>query len=480
MAGGHVIAQDIDSTAIPSILTLEQVIRQGQDHSISALYAETNKEGKYWAFRAFQAQYKPSVYLQGELPNFNRTNEPVTQPDGSIEFRPVSQNLSNLGLRAEQSIGYTNTVFFLESRLQRFDNFENNTVRYSGNPAIIGIQQSLFQFNPLKWDKTIQPLVYEESRREYVEQLEDISVQSTQLFFNLLLAQVNMVVAKNNMANNDTIYQLSQGRYNLGKIAENELLKLELNLMNSRQAVAQAELDLETSTLELRSYTGLIGSEPLSLVLPNDLPTFEVDEEVAVNQALANRAEAVAFERSLKEAEREVASARSQRFSMNLYATYGLTNQADELTGVYQQPENQQQVRLSLRVPILDWGRSKSSIKTSEAYLKLQQYTVQQDRINFRQEVYTRVKTFEMRRNQVKITEVANDIANRSYDIAKQRYLIGKISVNDLSIAMQEKDDARQRYIENLRNFWTDFYNLRRLTLYDFSTNQPLYKQTEK
>ena len=33
-----------------------------------------------------------------------------------------------------------------------------------------------------------------------------------------------------------TIFKIAEGRYNLGKIAENELLQLELNLMNSRQS----------------------------------------------------------------------------------------------------------------------------------------------------------------------------------------------------------------------------------------------------
>ena len=61
----------------------------------------------------------------------------------------------------------------------------------------------------------------------------------------VVLAQISLEIAQKNLANNDTIYKIGQGRYNLGRIAENELLDLELNVMNSRQQVAQALVDLE-------------------------------------------------------------------------------------------------------------------------------------------------------------------------------------------------------------------------------------------
>ena len=39
---------------------------------------------------------------------------------------------------------------------------------------------------------------------------------------------------------------------------------------------------------------------------------------------------------------------------------------------------------------------------------------------------------------------------------------------------MKKKDSARRSYIQALRNYWTGYYNLRRLTLYDFERNAPI------
>ncbi len=73
-----------------------------------------------------------------------------------------------------------------------------------------------------------------------------------------------------------------------------------------------------------------------------------------------------------------------------------------------------------------------------------------------------------MLQEQIKITRVADDIAQRRYNITKSRYLIGKIDITDMNIALTEKDEAKSRYIQSLEDYWMAYFNLRRLTLFDF------------
>ncbi|MFT6036095.1 MAG: outer membrane protein, partial [Marivirga sp.] len=267
-------------------------------------------------------------------------------------------------------------------------------------------------------------------------------------------------------------YKIAQGRYELGKIPENELLQLELSVMNSRQAVAQSKLDLETNQLVLKSYLGIKNTGDLSLKIPEEIPIFLIDPALALEEALRNRQEAIGFQRRLLEAESEVARSKGETgLDVNIFGTFGLTDRAEELQAIYQRPGDQQTLRIEFSIPIIDWGRQKSRVQTSLANLRLEQYTIEQEKVNFEQEVYTQVKTLEMLRDQVKITQKADDISQRRYDIAKNRYLIGKISITDLSIALTEKDQAKRDYILSLGNFWQAYYNLRQLTLYDFKEN---------
>ena len=61
----------------------------------------------------------------------------------------------------------------------------------------------------------------------------------------------------------------------------------------------------------------------------------------------------------------------------------------------------------------------------------------------------------------------ADTIAQNRFNIAKQRFLIGKISVLDLDKAQVDRDDARIRYLEAVRTSWLTYYKLRALTLVD-------------
>ncbi|WKK81971.1 TolC family protein [Marivirga arenosa] len=455
--------------------TLEDVIQIAKTQSPAFKRAETIKENRYWQYRVFKSNFVPQLSLSGTLPNFNRSVTPITQEDGSTEFRSVFNSNSDVSLNLEQQIGLTGGTVFLNSTVNRFDDFERNDFRYGGDPLSIGFIQPLFRFNELKWDKKIEPLRFEESKREFVEEFEQISKDVSSRFFNLLSAQVSLQIAQKNLGNNDTIYKIAQGRYELGKIPENELLQLELSLMNSRQSVAQAKLDLETRQLALKAFLGLKNDDELNLIVPEEIPEFNINPDLALQEALRNRQEAIGFERRLLEADKEVDRAQGETgLNMNLFGSFGLTNQGDQLPAIYQTPENQQRVQLGFTIPIVDWGRQKSRVKTAQANYQLVQYTVQQERVNFEQEVYTQVKTLEMLRDQVAITQKADDISQRRYDISKNRYLIGKISITDLSIALTEKDQAKRDYINSLGNFWQAYFNLRQLTLYDFKENKRL------
>ena len=61
------------------------------------------------------------------------------------------------------------------------------------------------------------------------------------------------------------------------------------------------------------------------------------------------------------------------------------------------------------------------------------------------------------------------DIAAQRYDTNVETYLIGKISTLELNDSRISKDSSRRDLINQLYRFWTYWYQLRSLTLYDYS-----------
>jgi outer membrane protein TolC len=333
----------------------------------------------------------------------------------------------------------------------------------------------VFGYNPWKWDKRIKPIVFEESKRIYAEMAEQISSNAVSFFFDVLVQQVNQQIATFNLANNDTINKIEQGRYNIGTTSQDKLLQVQLQLLRSRQEVAQARLDLESARLQLRSYIGLRDGDSFQLILPDQIPQFEVTVEDALKYARMNRADYIGFERRRLEAESEVAQAKGQRYQTTISASYGLNNVGPTVSDLYSKPTKQQIADVSFNVPLVDWGRRKASMQTAYANKKLRDYEIEQSKIVFEQEIITKVNQFEMLRLQIEISKKADEIALERYIVAQNRYLIGKMDITNLNNALVEKDNAKRSYLQALKSFWTSYYDLRRLTLYDFANRSLLY-----
>jgi outer membrane protein TolC len=462
--------------------TLEEIIERAKGNSPFAKSAETRKENRYWAYRYFRTNYNPQLRLDGTLPLYYKSVQQVPQQDGTFRYIPVEQTNNTVTLGLQQPIQWTGGTLSVNSGLRYFKDFNDDgplAQQWSGTVMNVALTQPLFAYNPLRWDKRTEPLRYEESKREYVEQMESIARDAAERFFNVIQAQSNLQISSFNLANNDTIYKIEQGRYNIGTTSKDKLLQVELGLLRSRQGVSEANLALETSKLQLRFFVGLNNEENFKLALPEVIPTFSVSIEDALDYAKKYRADYIGFQRRRIEADREVAQARGRRYPTTLTAAYGLNNNGLAMTDVYQNPSEQQQFNLTFSVPVMDWGRNKSFLKSAIANQKLNDYLISQDEVNFEQEIMTKVRQFEMMRLQIEITKKADEVATERYMVAQNRYLIGKIDITDLNIALNEKDAAKRDYILALKNFWTQYYDLRALTLFDFSSNTLLYTPEE-
>jgi len=454
-------------------LTLDDVLEIAHQQSPDALISKHRFRSSYWQFRTYQATYRPMLLLDASLPNYNRSIDVITQPDGSEVFlrRQIARTSVNLSL--SQNIPFTGGELFLNSNLQRIDNFGDSSYSsYMSTPINIGIRQPIFEYNAYKWDTKIEPLRYEEAKRKYIEEDEQVSINATNHFFQLLLAQINLQIQLTNQANNDTLYQIAQGRYNIGTIAENELLQMELNLLNSNSNVENARLDYEMMLFNLRSYLRIKENVTIELIPPSVVDGFSVEVQEALMEARNNRSEALSFDRRLLEAESEVNKAKMEgRFSMDLYAVYGLAQSGNSISGSYQDPLDEQQLFLGIQVPILDWGLAKGNIKMAESNEELTKTSVEQDEIDFNQEIFLKVMQFNMQYNQLKIAAKSDTVAQKRYDVTKQRYFIGTIDIIELNLAQTDKDNNRKAFIAAMHSYWSNYYELRKLTLYDWQRN---------
>jgi outer membrane protein TolC len=461
-------------------LTLQDCIRLARANGPLGVIARNTYDSRQSGYRSFSATYLPQLSLQGDVPGFYRSITPIILPDGSTVFTPQSQASSSLSLAITQKIPLTGGQLSVLSGLNRIDLVDSKSQYYKSSPLMMMLTQPLFKINTMSWDQDAQEIRYKMSTRELAEAMEDCAIDVTNKFFDLYLASMSSSNAALNLAINDTLYKISKGRFNVGKIAENDLLQSELAYLNAQTQLENANVGLNRSQQNLRVALGLASSTYLVLIPPTDIPVVSVDPEAALGQARQNRSDMLNFDLQRLTADRNVRQAKSDNyFSATMTASMGYNQRAPILNDAYNNLLDQQQFSLSFNVPIFRWGAGSSAVDAAVADQKRVEASVEQQRHDFDQEVLYQVARLNLLRKQVAVAAKSDTIAQRRFDVAKDRYLIGKIDIPNLFLAQSEKDNAHRANFQTLSDYWSAYFRVRRLTLHDFETGESLVVEKE-
>ena len=454
---------------IKYVLSLDDVIAMAISQSSAIKYVQNRNVNYYWRYRNFKTRFRPQLVLSGDVPNYSHTTSPITQPDGSIEFKQVSNLAASARLAVSQSIPQLGTHVWASTTAYGIRNLKNDQNSFSGAPFSIGFQQPLFAYNWMKWYRKTEPMVYDESQKRFVEEIEEIALNSTYRYFNYLSVQTNFNLAENNLKNSRDNMRISETKKKLGQISENDHSRIQLSVLNAQKALNQARMDLKNADYELKKYIGLEQMRAIKLTIPLNITLFEIDPQLALAKAKENRRETTYYKRRLIDADRRLAEAKSKTgVSATLRGSFGLSNSADNFMGIYDQPEKDRMLRVSVSVPILDWGRSASTVKLAESEREITIYDVNKDIEDFDRKVVVQVEQFRLLKDQLKTANEADKVAGNGYLIALRKFQNGELSITDLNIALQEREKAKRDYIRSIQNYWVAYFRLRELTLYDF------------
>ena len=261
-------------------LGLKDVIAIAQSDAPDVLLAKTRLTTDYWSYQSSLADFKPQIDLNLTPFDLQRSISEFTDPQGLLTYLPLAATGSSFNVSMSQSIPQTGGRIFAGTGLSYLFNFKNNNnpsfQRFSSAPIFVGFNQPLFGFNQMKWDKKIQPLQYEQSTREYAEQMEQVATEVTELFFDVFNAQINLRTSEIDKANADTLYEISKGRFSVGRIAETDLLQIELSVRNAEASLAEAVLGNQRATEQLRNFLGIKNVVNFELLAPDDLSLIHI------------------------------------------------------------------------------------------------------------------------------------------------------------------------------------------------------------
>ena len=459
------------ATCPPGSLTLAEAVTLAQKQGLSAEASRQALVAARAHDRAFNARLMPKVSIGGQAANYNHSIISALDPNtGQTQFVSQSQNESQVGVEISQPLPWFGSTLSVGSYLDRIDQSGATSSRtYYSKPFQIQLTQDLLKPRALLWDARAQDIRASLAERQYLESREDAALNTSSAFFDYYAANVALRNALGNAAVNDTLFTLNKGRFEVGKIGENELLQSELQLLRARASVDGAKLERDRTESALRRLINVHGMDTLVVVPPQEVPTVDVDPELAVSQALrhASVIEQTALD-SVNARRAETEARLRNGFGASIQASYGM-NQTSNLFGLaYTSPLPQQRFLMQVNMPLFQWGGGRADVQEARAF---QAQAASNSRARREQLVedarYAALQLTQSQRMLV-IAAKADTVAQKRFEVAKNRYVIGKIGVSDLYIAQNEKDQALESYVQALRNYWTNYYRLRRVTLYDF------------
>ncbi|MEO8336846.1 MAG: TolC family protein [bacterium] len=466
----------VQAQGAPQTLTLQDAIRMAQQQGTAAQVARSARDAAHFRDNAFNSRLMPQLFLRGTAADLNHGIAPVVQSDGTTLFVGQSQNQSTFSLGFDQAIPLTGGTISLGSEISRYNQFGDLTSqRYQTSPFVISLRQDVFKPRAIVWDKRVQSLSATVAERGYLEAREDVAGDVSDAFFNLYAQQMQLRNASANVAVNDTLYTLNQGRYEVGKIGENDLLKSELALLRARAAVDDAKLARDRAEAALRRLIVYPEGQRFAIVTPDSIPIIDADPDVAEQQALKNSSSMQQNELDNVQAKRGISYAKANnRFNATVGASVGFNQTAPRFNQAYQSPLGKQTLSVDVNLPMLQWGAGKADVEAAKAGESRVTANNRGRRDQLAEDARFSALAVQQAQRNVLISAKADTVASKQFEVARNRYTIGKITNDALYIAQGEKDAAVLAYVQALRNYWTAYYHLRRVTLYDFVTKQEM------
>ncbi len=452
------------------LLSLNEAIEIAKKNSYSAQMANLSFMSQYWSYRSYKAQWLPSLNMSGSLMNYNRSIVEARDYESGRVSYVENNSLSNaLRLSVNQNLPWADGTLSLQSNLSRLDQFNYDLQTYNSMPLLLSYNQPLRRYSSLEWQKKSAPLQYEASKRNYVETMQNIAISVTSLYFSALTSQSDYKQSLAKHKDLNELYKKTMKKMDLGLVMKSELLQLELSLLRAEMSISTSRLAMENSLFNLFSYLHISDYEGVVLVPPVGLPDLLIDVNDVIEKAYSNSTHSISQQISLLNAERNLEQTKANNgLQVSLQAQIGLTRSADDFRGAYTRLKDNEVVGITFSLPVYDWGIGRGRTRIAKAELELVRTQINQNNMEFEQDIRTKVMVFNSQAEQCKISRRALEIAEENYLAAYKRYENGSMTITDLNVANSDLENAQAQYLSQLYSFWSNYYSIQKLTLYDY------------
>jgi outer membrane protein TolC len=392
----------------------------------------------------------------------------------------TSELKSSSGLfLVSQPIIWTDGILELRNRFSwqdaysEFRGTQNET--YSNN-LYLSYYQPIFTYNRTKLALEEVQLDNENALLYYRIRELLLERQVAQRFYTAYQSKMSLLVTKEDYQNRVQSYQIIKNKVDAGLTAQEELYQAELDMTSSKSQVQNQQVSLDNALDELKHLIGTSLFDDITVVADISMDSIDVDLQKALEYGLNNRLELRQRNIDIELARANLTrSSATNEFRGDISLTYGITGNDEKLASVYDKPTQNQQVNLSLEIPIWDWGERESRISAAQSSIKKSEVSLADEKNLIIIAIRQAYRSLQNHMIQVELERQNVKTAQLTYDINLERYENGDLTSMDLNLVQNQLSQRKIGLINAMISYKMDLLDLKIESLWDFEKNQPVF-----
>lgn len=455
------------------ILTLEKALNIAYANSPSLIQSKLSLEQRQLNLKAQDASLKSQFSLDVNPFNYTRNN----QYDSYNSKWYANENMSS-----SASLGIRQPIRWTDGNISLINDFswQDASNRTSGGKNTsfnhnlsLRIEQPLFTYNRTKMQLKELEYALENAKISYALQELNIEKQVTSQFYDVYQKQKDLNTARDEYNNQQQNYEIIKNKVEAGLVAKEELYQAEVNLATSESSVYSAEISFENTKDNFRLLLGISLDENI-MVLPNtEIVRVNVDPNEAVKHALEQRMEIRQKQITLEQDVFNIIRAKAENeFKGSISARIGLDALGEKVNNMYDNPTDNEQVGISLNIPIFDWGAKKARVKSSQLAMESNQISFDEEKKTITLDVRQICRNLPTLIRQIEIKKKSIENAEHTYEINLEKYRNGNLTGMELQQYQTQLTNAKQAYTGAIINYKIELLNLKIQTLWDYENNK--------
>lgn len=463
----------------PSQYNLEEILEMALKHAIQLKRYHSELKEQYLNNNFFEEGLKPQFFASAILPNISRSIQSRPLPDGRDVFVNTSNMYNSLGLRMDYQLN-NGAKLYAFSGISRLDILKTEQLPPSQNyfftPISIGIGHTFLKFNEIRWQKEEYQLQQEELNAKYFHVREEVIQQALQKYASTFMAQLKLELETQNQEELNELYKVKQQLFEIGQISKTEILRLELELEKNARSFEEATLNWNQNKVDLCDFIGLKPTL-LQKVAPPYSKNIVINPEKALELITQNKYRALQIKNEMNDLEADLMRAkRNNQFTVEVNASLGFNNSGSNLSRIYQDLLNQQNLSVSLLLPLSSHKSNALNQEIVQERLHRTLLNIEQENVDLAREILANVGSFNLLLRNINSAERTVKISKDIFELSRQQYLIGNKNITEINIARKDREQAILNYYQLILDAKIKYFEIRRSCLYDFENDQSLIK----